>query len=527
MAVDTLTFAIMTAVYLVIVMVLGYMGYKKTKEAEDFMLAGRNVHPALIALSYGATFISTSAIVGFGGVAANLGMGLIWLVGLNIGVGILLAFVVYGKKTREIGSRLKAVTFPDFMGKVYGSSFMRYASGLIIIIGMPLYASAVMIGGARFIETTFSMSFTTALLVLAAITAIYVIVGGLLAVIYTDAFQGIIMLIGMIILLIFTYVTLGGIGPAHEALTNMASLVPESLSASGHTGWTSMPDLGSPLWYTLVTTIILGVGIGVLAQPQLVVRFMTAKDNKSLNRAIPVGGLFILLIPGVIYTVGALTNVYFFDNKGMLAVQAAGANIDSVIPTYINAIMPDWFVVLFLLTLLAAAMSTLSALFHTMGTAIGHDIIGQKNGEKPSLKKNRIGVLVMIVVSVLLAFIMPGSIIARATAMFMGLCASAFLPAFTHAIFSKKPSTKAAVVSLIVGAVTWFAWTAFVHVKESEALGLCQFLFGQPTLLQNPWPVVDPLIIALPLATISLILVLIIEGQSAVDKNEAMKKSQV
>src|SRR5512138_2114474 len=103
MAVDVWIFALCTAVYLAIVLFLGYLGWKQTKGTEDYMLAGRKVHPALIALSYGATFISTSAIVGFGGVAAQLGMGLIWLTALNIGIGILLAFVVYGKKTQEIG----------------------------------------------------------------------------------------------------------------------------------------------------------------------------------------------------------------------------------------------------------------------------------------------------------------------------------------------------------------------------------------------------------------------------------------
>jgi SSS family solute:Na+ symporter len=157
-----------------------------------------------------------------------------------------------------------------------------------------------------------------------------------------------------------------------------------------------------------------------------------------------------------------------------------------------------------MVTLLAAAMSTLSALFHTMGTAIGHDIWGQWKGRKPSLMENRVGVLAMLVVSLALAFVMPGNIIARATAMFMGLCAAAFLPAFVHALFSKKVSTKAAIASLVVGSVTWFLWTGFVHKAESSVLGLSQLLFGQPAVLGMPWQVVDPLIIALPLSAVTL-----------------------
>jgi len=420
MAVDLWVFAICTVVYLAIVLFLGYLGWKQTKGTEDYMLAGRKVHPALIALSYAATFISTSAIVGFGGVAANMGMGIIWLVGFNIFFGILIAFVVYGKKTREIGQRLKAVTFPDLMGKIFNSPFIQYACGLVIVLGMPLYTSAVMIGGARFVETTFSMDYNLALLLFAAITAIYVILGGLLAVIYTDSFQAIVMLLGMAFLLVFTYTTMGGITNAHETLTSMSSLVSDAARSQGMTGWTSMPALGSPMWLTLVTTIVMGVGIGVLAQPQLIVRFMTAKDNKSLNRAVPIGGFVILMLPGVAYTIGALTNVYFYQEMGKLSVAAAGGNTDSVIPLFINMALPDWFVVIFLLTLLAAAMSTLSALFHSMGTAprtISGACGGIRSRPSPRLK---IFVSIMILVSVALAFIMPGSIIARATAMFYG-----------------------------------------------------------------------------------------------------------
>jgi SSS family solute:Na+ symporter len=506
MAVDTLTLSILTIVYLVVIILLGYLGYRQTKEHEDYMIAGRKIHPVVLALSYGATFISTSAIVGFGGVAGQLGMGVLWLTVLNIGVGILLAFIVFGKKTREIGHKLKAVTFPDLMGRRYESGFMRSATSLVIIIGMPLYTAAILIGGARFIETTLNLPYDTALMGFALIVAVYVILGGLIAVMYTDALQGAIMLVGMTLLIIFTYVFLGGVVEANLALDALSSMVPESLAQGGMTGWASMPVLGSPIWLTLVTTIVLGVGIGVLAQPQLAVRFMTVKDTRSLNRAILIGGPFILMMTGVAFTVGALTNVYFVQETGMLAVDAAGGNVDSIIPLYINSAMPDSFVILFMLALLAAAMSTLSSLFHTMGTAVGHDLVVSMQRRQPTLRTTQIGIIIMIVLSVVLAYAMPISIIARATAMFMGLCASAFLPAYAYALYSEKPLAYAAKVSLVTGAVVWFLWTAFVHLKESSALGLSKALFGVDSILPMPWPVVDPLVIALPLSTAALIL---------------------
>jgi len=213
-----------------------------------------------------------------------------------------------------------------------------------------------------------------------------------------------------------------------------------------------------------------------------------------------------------VYTVGPLTNVYFFEKLGVIAITAANGNVDNIMPLFINSAMPDLFVIIFMLVLLAAAMSTLSAIFHTMGTTAGFDLwshikrVRTKASELPlpSLRANKVGTLIMIVLSVGLAFIMPGSIIARATSMFMGLCACAFLPAFVHGLFSKNPSALGAKLSMGLGAVSWFLWTAFVHLKESQALGISKFLFGQDAVLGAPWTVVDSLVIALPISIAAL-----------------------
>jgi len=513
MTVDTLTMASVVLIYIAITLVLGYLGYRQTKKAEDYLVAGRSSHPLIIALSYGATFISTSAIVGFGGAAALYGMGLVWLTVFNIGVGILLAFVIFGKKTREIGQRLSAITFPDLMGKIYRSPFMQFMTGIIIVVSMPIYAAAVLIGGARFLEPTLQIPYTTALLAFAIVVGIYVVFGGLIAVMYTDAFQGTIMLIGMSLLLVLAYIYLGGITAAHTALSAMSSMVPSNLVQQGHTGWISMPTFGSPIWLYLVTTLVLGVGIGVLAQPQLVVRFMTAKDSRSLNRAVAVGGPFILMMTGVAFTVGALTNVYFQQHGGTIAFAAAGNNVDAVMPLFINQAMPDLFVIVFMVTLLAAAMSTLSSLFHAMGTALICDIWGQGRECALSLKANKVGVVVMMVVSIIFALLLPDNIIALATAMFMGLCAAAFFPSFAYGVFSRTPSKQAALPSMAIGAMGWLIWAAFVNIRVSnlfkwakDSPTLCQAIFGKASLLPLPWSSMDPIVIGLPLSFVVLLI---------------------
>ncbi|APH39652.1 sodium:solute symporter [Methanohalophilus halophilus] len=503
--ISTPVLGVIVLVYLMIIFYLGMLGYKKTKEIDDYMVAGRHINPYILALSYGATFISTSAIIGFGGAAGALGMGLLWLAVMNIIVGILIAFVFFGSRTRRMGLRLKAVTFPELLGRRFQSRFIQGFSGALIGVFMPLYAGIVLIGGARFVETTLGINYDVAVLLLTVIVAAYVITGGLIAVMYTDALQGAFMFIGMLVLLALTYVKLGGITEAHQALTAMTPLVPDSLAAGGHLGWTAMPAFGSPIWWTLVSTLILGVGVGVLAQPQLAVRFMTVENDRALNRAVLVGGPFILMMTGVAFTVGSLSNAFFYKTEGLISVAVTGGNTDLIIPQYINDAMPETFVILFMLTLLAAAMSTLSSQYHTMGTSIGHDFYRQfvKRGDVgKTVNITRLGIATTILISVILAYILPISIIARATAIFFGLCAAAFLPMYAGALFWPRMTREGAIASLLVGTFASLFWLGFVHAKEAVPLGICKFIFGTDTLLTGTWTVVDPILVATPLAAV-------------------------
>jgi len=516
MAVNTSILILFVLIYLACTFYVARLGYKKNSQTDGYMLAGRKVHPAIMALSYGAAFISTSAIIGFGGVAASLGMGLLWLVFMNIFFGIFIAFVVFGPRTRRMGLNLGSITYPEFIGKRFQSRFIQGFSGLLIAVFMPLYAASVLIGAGRFLETTLGINYNLALLIFTIIIASYVIKGGLLSVMYVDAMQGTLMLLGMAFLLVFTYSKLGGVVGAHQALTDMASLVPQALVDQGHRGWTAMPAFGSPIWWTMVSTIILGVGIGVLAQPQLAVRFMTVKDDRSLKRAVLVGGPFILMMAGVAYVVGALSNVYFYRTSGMISLQVAGGNTDLIMPQFLNQAMPETFVALFMLSLLAAAMSTAAAQFHTMGTAIGYDVYQQsimKGKSTATVHVTRLGIAFTILISVVLAYVLPGSIIARATAMFMGLCTAAFLPLFIGALFWKRTSKAGATASLVVGTLSSLFWLVFVHAKEAVPLGICQAIFGKETLLAGTWPLVDPILVATPLSLFTLVAVSLMTPQ--------------
>lgn len=612
-----LTEILFVLAYLLIVVYLGFLGYIRTKSTTDYLIAGRRTHPFVMAMSYGATFISTSAIVGFGGVAGMFGMSLLWLTFCNIFVGIFVAFVFLGGPTRRMGHQLDAHTFPELLGRRFESKFMQVFAGLVIFLFIPIYAAAVLIGGCEFIAVKFGVDYQVALLVFSVIIAAYVIMGGLKGVMYSDALQGSIMFIGMIILLVWTYVKLGGVVAAHKELSDMAT-IPSLFGKIGFKGWTAMPAFGwgvaetakgpNPsgydLWWIVISTIVLGVGIGVLAQPQLAVRFMTVKSKRELNRAVLVGGIFILVMTGVAFVVGSLSNLYFYkyevitgkivsttekvgviakkekdiearipcqllhidttgdgiadvtvvgkgydvekDGKvvlpgsvlmpkaevteladGMVEVRPHATsflraltqtktgdwmfNTDSIIPEFVTGAMPKWFGLLFLLTLLSAAMSTLSSQFHAVGTSIGRDVYEQVTGKhEHGIAITRVGIIIGIVIAVFISYRFRGGyIVARATAIFFGLCASAFLPAFIGGLFWKRMTKSGAIWSMIIGFLVTAIWLLFFKDKEARAIGLCYQLFGKHSLLLDKpnWYVVDPIVIALPISLIVAIVV--------------------
>jgi SSS family solute:Na+ symporter len=270
--------------------------------------------------------------------------------------------------------------------------------------------------------------------------------------------------------------------------------------------------------------LIFGVGIGCLAQPQLVIRFMTVDSTKQLNRGVFVGCLFIFITVGVIYHVGSLSNIFYMQSQGCIASDVQGDDggvlrtikSDEIIPNFIGSAMPMWFSVIFMLCILSASMSTLSAQFHTMAAAAGYDIYGTWIGGRKRERREkttvviRLAVLISIFLSFVICYYFQGNasqIIALSTSIFMGICASAFLPSYFCALYWKKATKQGAYASMWVGTVVTILGMLFFHTKEAKLVGLCRALFDSDVLLNNDFALVDPICYAFPLSAITIFVV--------------------
>jgi len=522
-------FFTMLIAFVASMILLGWYGYRNTKNNQQYLLGRNKANTLLIALSYGATFLSASAIIGFGGQAATHGLTLLWLCFLNLFLGLFVAFVLFGPRVRRIGRRLGASTFADLLGKIFKSKGIRGFTAAIIILMMPIYCAAVMKGGVNsLVVLTGTMDlYNVILIILAIVVGLYVVYGGIIAVMYNDVLQASVMVIGMVVILAVTIYVLGGFT---SAFTQLAELHPpgdplEPGTLNGFNGWAFFPARFTEEWWTVVSTFLLGVGIGALTQPQLVVRFMSAKDDKMLNRSLIVGSIFMLVIVGSAYTVGALTNVYFMNEHGMgsfaYVVGTLGQGVDFIIPNFVLEVFSDItfgdvFICVFILSLLCAAISTISALLHTIGAAGGHDLysifMSRKIKDKEdfqSLRVNRIVTAIIMVLVVVYCYLMPNDIIAKATSLFMGITAAALLPLMSYGLFAKAPNAKVALASISVGTGVYLFWALFINKGSSIFLPICKWITGNQVLfMDSNIMFVDALVVALPLSAVTLFLAL-------------------
>jgi SSS family solute:Na+ symporter len=144
-----------------------------------------------------------------------------------------------------------------------------------------------------------------------------------------------------------------------------------------------------------------------------------------------------------------------------------------------------------------------------MGTSVGSDIYSVCKPISPSRLTSiiRLGILVSILVSYVICYMLPNDIIARGTSLFMGICAAAFLPSYFCALYWKKATRQGALASLWTGLIVGLFALVFLHQKEAAALGICQLFFGRNVLVETyPFPVVDPIIFALPLSIIAIVM---------------------
>lgn len=419
---------------------VGIYALRRTKNSNDFFLGGRNVGPWISAFAYGTTYFSAVVFIGYAGkLGWGYGVSVVWIVIGNALVGSLLGWMLLARRTREMTVKLNAVTMPEFLEARYQSKGLKIAAAVIIFVFLIPYCGSVFTGLGFLFENILHINYQLSLIIMIVITGVYLILGGYFAVAVTDFIQGLIMLIGAVLMVgcVFNQPQVGGFSGWLSGLSNidpgLVQLIPKD-------------------WIGLLGLVSL-TSLGVLGMPQMIQKFYAIKNEKVIKTATIVVTVFAIIVAGAAYMVGSTVRLFFAE----VPLDAAGAPMyNALIPQLLNETMPEYLLVVILLLVLSASMSTLSSLILVSSSAITIDLIQgvlfPKMEEKQTLGILRLFCGVFIIFAIIIA-IYKFDFIIKLMALSWGTIAGAFLAPYIYGLFWKGTTKAGAWAGMITGVV--------------------------------------------------------------------------
>ena len=430
--------------YIALAVGIGIYCNRKANTVNEYVLGGRSVGPWITAFAYGTSYFSAVIFVGYAGKFGwNFGISSTWIGIGNCLIGSLMAWALMGRRTRVMSKHLESSTMPEFFEKRYMSKTLKIVAAIIVFIFLIPYTASVYNGLSRLFEMVFHVDYSICVIAMAVVTAVYVILGGYKATAYNDFIQGIIMLIGIAAVVIATLANKGGF---YEALNQMSQIPNEKGVLAGMQG--AYSSFFGPDPINLLGVIIL-TSLGTWGLPQMVTKFYTIKNERSIKSGMIVSTAFALVVAGGCYFLGGFGRIFVeADANG-----APASGFDGIIPAMLES-LPDLLIGIVVVLVLSASMSTLSSLVLTSSSSITLDLIKpmmkNKLDEKKQLIILRAFVAVFLVVSVIIA-LNKNALISDLMGYSWGALAGAFLAPFLYGLFWKKTTRASVWVSFIFG----------------------------------------------------------------------------
>lgn len=420
---------VLLVAFLVMLVGIGVWGMKKTSTVQDFFLGGRSIGPWVSAFAYGTTYFSAVVFIGFAGkLGWGFGLDVLWIALGNAIGGALLSWLVLGRRTRRMTQNLDAMTMPEFLEGRFEARALKIVSALVIFIFLLPYTASIFKGLAHLFEANFHISYGVALLLMIAVTGIYLILGGYFAVTITDFIQGIIMLVGSVAMI---GVLVGKAGGLTTAVTTIIERYPVHVpTARQPSGW-------------LLLALVFMTSFGTWGLPQMVQKFYAIKNEAVIRKAAIATMLFSLVIVFAAYFGGAMTHL-FYDQPILVAGKP---DFDRLIPDMMVRHLPEGLMALILLLVLSASMSTLASLVLVSSSAIAIDLyqghINPNVDRRTTLLLMRVLSGIFIIVSFLIARF-EFAIIITLMSLSWGVVAGAFMAPYFYGLYWKR-TTRAGV----------------------------------------------------------------------------------
>ena len=433
----------------------GCISYGKSKTLDGFLIGGRNIGAWMTAFAYGTTYFSAVVFVGYAGQHGwNIGLGSIWIGIGNAVLGCLLSWILLANRTRKMTGRLNAKTMPDYFEKRYDAKGMKILSAVIIFVFLVPYSAAVYKGLGSLFEVIFPGVETWVwMLLIACLTAIYLVVGGYIATAYTNLIQGIVMIAGVIclVVVVLRHDRVGGIGGLIQNLKAFQSLPGDPNPTTGK----QLTSLFGGSSFKFLCFNILLTSFGTWGLPQMIGKFYAIKDTDSIKRGTVISTIFCVIIGCGAYLIGCTSRL-------ILGGQLPKGGIDAVIPSVLMEVLGGnvfgtVLLAVIMVLLLSASMSTLVSVVLTSASAVSVDLI-------PAVRKKSAGADAQMLLTRLLCLAFVGCsfffatrnipIIVSVMSFSWGVVSGCFIGPYIWGLFSKKITKIGAYAGMLAGLLT-------------------------------------------------------------------------
>ena len=388
----------------------------------------------------------------------NFGVASTWIGLGNAFIGSLLPWAILGRRTRIMTQHLNSKTMPDFFGQRFESKGLKVAASAITFLFLIPYTASLFNGLSRLFRMAFNVDYSLCVIVMALLTAIYVIVGGYMATAVNDFIQGIIMLVGIVAVILAVLSKNGG-------FMNSLALMSEIESPVMKGAYTSF--FGPDPFYLLI--VVLLTSLGTWGLPQMVGKFYAIKNEQSIKIGTMISTFFAIVVAGGCYFLGGFGRLFNTPE------QVAANGFDSVVPTMLSG-LGDVLIAVVLILVLSASMSTLSSLVLTSSSTLTLDFINsfkkKESSERQNLVVLRLFVAVFIVISAVIAIVQAKSrvtFIAQLMGVSWGALSGSFLAPFLYGLYWKKTSKASVITSFCFGCCMMIFQLSvsmgFVHVS--------------------------------------------------------------
>lgn len=439
---------IILILYIILMVGIGVYCRKSTGNVTDFVLGGRSVGPWISAFAYGTSYFSAVVFIGYAGQFGwNFGVSAV-LIGLgNAFIGSLLAWLVLGNRTRAMTRHLNATTMPEFFEKRYFSKKLKIAASIIVFVFLIPYTASVYNGLSRLFSMAFNIDYTICIIAMAALTGVYVMLGGYMATALNDFIQGIIMIFGIIAVIASVLNANGGLFSSMVELSQTPSTTPITEGLQG--AFTSIlgPDPINLIGVVLLTSI------GTWGLPQMIHKFYAIKDKRSVKIGTIVSTVFAVVVAGGSYFMGAFGRLFVTASE--ITPEGGGRMLyDQIVPKMLESALPDILIGVVVVLVLSASMSTLSSLVLTSSSTLTLDLIkpyfAKNMNDKRQVLVMRILIAFFIVISVMIA-LNPSAYITTLMSISWGALAGAFLAPLLYGLYWKGVTTAGVWAGFIAG----------------------------------------------------------------------------